>query len=376
MGDVALVRCNGYGNVRERIEKCLDLIGGFKLKGDFVLIKPNVGFPIPHANTNPAVVSALVEFFLDAGADEVIVGEGKSFSAPTSVCMKKSGMEDAVKKAGGKIRLLEKDRLIKIGVGGKRIKEVYLPETVVECDVLINVPKLKTNSFTKLTLGIKNLIGFVPMETRKKFHRTDLSQSLVDLLKVIRPDLTIIDGVVAMEGQGPALGKTVDLHALVAGMDIVAVDSVASLIAGFDPWEIDTIRIAEWEGIGKLGKIRGERVEKLKKIFKRPISAIEGMYENVNVYMGAACVGCIDPTMIAFNGLKRRGILSEIGEINVIIGKDPPLPDEGKNPVIIIGDCAKEHAEKGFFIPGCPPLMEVFDAMRRIVRYLYEKGNR
>ncbi|MDY6959774.1 MAG: DUF362 domain-containing protein, partial [Halobacteriota archaeon] len=214
------------------------------------------------------------------------------------------------------------------------------------------------------TLGIKNLMGLIGREDRTRFHRTDLPQLLVDLSRVIKPDLTIIDGVFAMEGQGPVYGNVIDLGLLIAGKDIVATDAVASYVTGFYPEEVDTTRIAAWEGIGTSNmddiKIVGSDIEVVKKPIKRPLSTLSGMYPNVDVYMGGACKGCYDPLMIIFEGLKLRGELEEMGDIKVIIGKDAPLPDSPGDKTLVIGDCAKEHMDKGLFIEGCPPILDLF----------------
>ena len=234
----------------------------------------------------------------------------------------------------------------------------------MECDTLIDIPKLKTNSFTLLSLGIKNLMGLLDRTDRKKIHRTDISQALVDTLKVIKPDLTIVDGVCAMEGQGPVFGDVIELGLLIAGRDIVATDAVSSYVSGFFPEEIDTTRIAAWEGIGTCDleriEIVGSKIEDVKKVFRRPLSTIEAVFPNVDAYVGCVCRGCYDPLMVTFDGLRLRGKLKKMGRVTVIMGKDAPIPDSFGDKTFIVGDCAKKHKDSGVFIKGCPPLDELF----------------
>ncbi|MDY6965661.1 MAG: DUF362 domain-containing protein [Halobacteriota archaeon] len=367
MPEVAIVESEGYEDVEEKVKETINLIGGrgLKLKGT-VVIKPNAGSPLPikrAANTHPSVVSAVVELVRDH-ASEVIVVERDAIAAPADVCLARSGIAEAVARSGGELRILDDDPKVRVNIDGKRLKEINLPKTLTEYDLLIDLPKLKTNSFTNLTLGIKNLMGLLDKSDRRKIHRMDISQALVDLLKVIKPDLTLIDGIQAMEGQGPVFGDVVDMGVLIAGKDIVATDAVASYVAGFYPEEIDTTRIAAWEGIGTCSiediKIVGSRIEDVRRALKRPLSTIEAMYSNVDVYMGGACKGCYDPLMVVFESFRLKGELEKVGKITVIMGRDAPIPDSFGDKTLIVGDCAEEHKEKGIFIKGCPPLLELF----------------
>ena len=365
MQKVAVVKCTGYEDIKDRIKEAIGLIGGFEPKGN-VVIKPNAGSPLSPkraANTHPAIVSAVVELVRDH-CSEVIVVESEAIAAPAKVCLEKSGIKEAVLKSGGELRILDDDPKINVKIDGKRLKEIKLPKTIVDCDTLIDIPKLKTNSFTLLSLGIKNLMGLLDRTDRNKIHRSEISQALVDVLKVTKPDLTIVDGVCAMEGQGPVFGDAIDLGLLIAGSDIVATDAVSSHVSGFFPEEVDTTRIAAWEGIGicDLEKIKvvGSKIEDVKIVFRRPLSTIEAVFPNVDAYVGCVCKGCYDPLMVTFDGLRLRGKLKKMGKVTVIMGKDAPVPDSFGDKTFIVGDCAKKHKDSGVFIGGCPPLKELF----------------
>jgi len=156
---------------------------------------------------------------------------------------------------------------------------------VVEADVLISVACMKTHSQAVLTLGMKNLIGLAPGSVygfpKNLFHQKALEKrddyfggAIVDLCKARKIDLTIIDGRVGMEGQGPHNGTTVKLDLIIVGRDPVATDSVASFIMGFDPEKVPTLRFGQERGIGTndLHKIE-VKGEKLENVFHQFICA-------------------------------------------------------------------------------------------------------
>ena len=110
---------------------------------------------------------------------------------------------------------------------GHLVKELSLPKAVVNADFIINLPKMKTSIISDLTLGIKNLFGCVMFEDRKMFHReADLAYYLCDIYKAVKPDITIVVGIVAMEGYGAHMGDPVDKVLIIGGNDIVAVDAL------------------------------------------------------------------------------------------------------------------------------------------------------
>ncbi len=138
---------------------------------------------------------------------------------------------------------------------GKLLKNVYISKIVDEADVVINLPKFKTHSLTTFTGGIKNLYGVVPDGLRRRFHRDylrpeDFCQMLVDVYSITQPELTIIDGIMAMEGEGPGSGKMRNLGLILAGKDTTAVDAVASRIIGLKPEDVLTTRYAGERGLG------------------------------------------------------------------------------------------------------------------------------
>jgi len=129
--------------------------------------------------------------------------------------------------------------------------------------VIVNLPKLKTHVETLMTGGVKNLLGCVPGAGKLIIHRMapspkDLGEALLDIYSILRPAVTIMDGVVAMDGNGPSRGNPVPVGAILASDDAVALDHVAARIIGYDPMRVPTIAPALRRG---LGENRPERIE-------------------------------------------------------------------------------------------------------------------
>jgi hypothetical protein len=248
---------------------------------------------------------------------------------------------------------------------------------------------------TLVTLGIKNLQGILTEADRYFGHRDDIDQHLVDILKVRKPDLTLVDGLIGMEGMGAGEGGTpVPMGLILSGTDPVALDSVCTRVMGIDnPFVVNTTRIAAHDGLGVADPTRievvGETVDSVKKKFQLPINYLQpidtmvtGVYPNVDVYIGGACSSC---------WLMAAGVLANIAKIkegaSLIVGADPKVPP-GKNwdlkNTFLLGDCAigcagevREIRNKitleGYdtFLYGCLPYQQ---AMIKLEDILLERG--
>ncbi len=360
--------------VKSMIKEALDFLGGVKKfirEGDRVVIKLNVTGPVvPEqlSTTDPRVVEALINLIREeAGAKEITVVDCSAFAIDTELAFLGSGIALAVQRAGGKLFALEKDEYQEVEIpGAKVLRRVRLPRTIREADVLINVPKMKTHIYTTVTLALKNQHGYLLWGDKLRFHRTDLDQKLSDLYRAVKPDLAIVDGICAMQGQGPHSAYPEDLindmNVIIAGTDCVAVDAVTSAVMGFDPLEVKTTRIAFSEGLGEadLSKIevRGKKIQEVRRVFRRPDADPRGISPYLKVYVGAACIGCL--------GLI-RGLVDAfttpyvdlLGDISFVVGKNSELPSDIRGSVYVVGDCSEEHKEKGKFFPGCPPFLDL-----------------
>ncbi|MCX7974448.1 MAG: DUF362 domain-containing protein [Candidatus Aminicenantes bacterium] len=160
----------------------------------------------------------------------------------------------------------------KIGIEGEKLETILFSREALEADVLVNLPKLKTHSFTIFTGAIKNFFGLIPHGLRLKVHREhiwneDFSKALVDIFSIRKPDLTLMDAVVAMEGEGPSSGNPRKVGLILASRDSVALDAVAGKIIGLEPFQVFTTWQAHNRGLG-IGDLRnihiyGEKLENI-----------------------------------------------------------------------------------------------------------------
>jgi uncharacterized protein (DUF362 family) len=241
-------------------------LGGMKAfvgKGDKVVIKPNIGWdrtPEMAACTNPEIVKALVELVLEAGAKRAIVIDNTTNQAKR--CYVRSGIQDAVKQAGGDMLFVDDYRVKKMALKGDWLKEWEVLLDVVEADKIINVPIAKHHSLSRLTLGGKNWLGAVG-GARNQFHQS-LDKTVVDLAAFFKPQLTVLDAYRILVRNGPQGGRISDTELkkmVIAGRDPVAVDAMGASLFPVAPNELPYLGLARERGLGEfdLGKVRLEK---------------------------------------------------------------------------------------------------------------------
>ena len=286
---VAIIRAHEYdrAQIRSALEQGLALIGGWNhliKPGDDVFVKVNhLPPPSPPERaivTHPVFVEAVLDLLKETGAAITV---GDDIRASDEDGFRISGYRAMCERAGVELVNLKQSGFVKVRCNGHRLETIYLAKAVADADVVINLPKLKTHSLTLLTGGVKNLYGTIPSGLRTRFHGDhprleDFCQVLVDIFATAKPMLTIMDGIVAMEGEGPAGGKPRTLGLILASQDAVALDAAAGRIIGLDPTEVLTTRIAHERGLG-VGDLRnievvGERIESVSlSDFSLPASA-------------------------------------------------------------------------------------------------------
>jgi uncharacterized protein (DUF362 family) len=237
----------------------LAALGGierFVKPGQQVIIKPNicVDYHPPEfaVTTNPIVVGTLVSLCLGAGAKRVRVMDtplGGTAQSAYAV----SGIEDAVKTAGGEMEIMSSFKFSKTTIPlGKDITSWNIFQDALDADVLIDVPIAKQHSLARLTLGEKNLLGLV---TDPNLIHQNLAQRVADLVSVIRPTLTVVDAVRILMAHGPTGGSLNDVkqtNTVIASHDIVSADAYAATLFGLTGAEIPYIQAAMDMGLGTL----------------------------------------------------------------------------------------------------------------------------
>ncbi|MCX6568421.1 MAG: DUF362 domain-containing protein [Candidatus Aminicenantes bacterium] len=241
-------------------------LGGMKRfvgKGDKVVIKPNIGWdrtPEMAACTNPEVVKTLVELVLDAGAKKAIVIDNTTNQAKR--CYVRSGIQEAVKQAGGDMIFVDDYRVKKMALKGAWLKDWDIVLDVIEADKIINVPIAKHHSLCRLTLGMKNWLGATG-GARNQLHQ-DIDRAVVDLSAFFKPQLTVLDAYRILVRNGPQGGRISDTElakTVVAGTDPVAVDAMGASFFNVAPRELPYLGLARERGLGEfdLGKVRIEK---------------------------------------------------------------------------------------------------------------------
>jgi uncharacterized protein (DUF362 family) len=343
--------------VSSAVRKAASLVleGENTLRGKKVVIKPNIFCPMPApVTTDPRVTAALVSYALECGASEAIVAEGRSISTAkyrktnntTRACAEVLGITKAVESAGGRMVFFEEDEFVEVPVpGGRVLKKVRVPRTVLDAEVFINNPVLKIHSLTLVTLGIKNLHGAISDEDKLFGHSyRELPAKLTDFLRVRKPDLTVIDGITGLEGDHADEGTPVEMGIIIAGRDVVAVDAVASAVMGFEPSEIDTTALAHEFGLGQgsLSAIRvaGDSIERVRRPFARPDIVLDAsMFPGLEIIAGDYCRSCQYYIRRGLDKLADAGAFSPDKKVTIILGKEPKVPDRLPGKVFMLGDC-------------------------------------
>ncbi len=246
------------GEPEALFDRGIEAMGGmrrFVKKGQTVVVKPNIGWNAPPeraANTNPRLVRRIIEHCLQAGAKEVYVFDHNCDAWRDSY--RNSGIEQAVKEAGGKIAPGHSESYFHtVAIAkGRRLREAKEHELILQSDVLINAPVLKSHGGAKLTVAMKNLMGIV--WDRGEWHSSNLHQCIADFATYRRPDLNVVDAYNVLQRHGPRGVSTADvanMRSQLLSTDLVTVDAAAAKLFGVDPDTVDYIRIAGEMGIGR-----------------------------------------------------------------------------------------------------------------------------
>lgn len=215
-----------------------------------VVIKPNLVVARPAeggATTHPEIVEGILRYLLDHGIRDITIAEGSWVGASTVKAWKTCGYEALARRYN--VRLLDTkiDRVVKKAAGPY---ELSICESIAGADYLINVPVLKGHCQTAITCCLKNLKGCIPDTEKRRFHTMGLHGPIAALAQVIRPDLHIVDGICGdlsfEEG-----GNPVESNRILLGFDPVLLDSYGAGLLGYEPDEIEHLRLARRQGVGR-----------------------------------------------------------------------------------------------------------------------------
>jgi len=260
MSDVAIISCTSYDEVEvlAAVERGVSLLGGagkFVQPGEKILLKLNwlsADPPEKCVTTHPAVFRAVATVFQRAGA-QLSYGDSPGFQPPETAAKKTGAAEVADQlgiplgdfRAGQEIHFPE----------GRQNKRFMISNAVLESDGVISLPKMKTHAFQRVTGAVKNQFGCIPGALKGEFHvkipsAYDFAKMLIDLNAFVRPRLFVMDGVIAMEGNGPRGGDPRKMNVLLFSTDPIALDATMCRLMNLDPALVLTNRAGAEQGLG------------------------------------------------------------------------------------------------------------------------------
>ena len=254
---VVLTKCSDYkpSNLSEALRKQFDLLGGlqkFVSKGDSVLLKPNFISPRSRhdaAQTDPAIIIETARLLKDFGA-KPFVGDSPAWGS-VFTCAKKLKLLDPLRKLNVPVKQLDKPKRCKINGSSVSISSV-----AIEADVIINLPKFKSHQQIVATFAVKNMFGCVCGKQKALWHfrkgkkTEDFCQLLIGIYKFMNPALTIVDGIIAMDGPGPIHGRARPLGWLIGSTDPIACEAICSKLVDINPCSLPIIKAATQIGFG------------------------------------------------------------------------------------------------------------------------------
>lgn len=390
-----VVSITKYDGTLNSLKTAIELSAGFdKLKSEnSILLKPNVVWggggtkKIPKYGfiTTSRVVEDLITLLREHGCSKISIGEGCISNGELASNTLKgygwSGLAKVAKKFDVKLIDFNKEPYNTIELNGSRVE---IASAIAETDFLIDIPVLKTHAMTKVSLGMKNLKGCLSMKSKKKFHMKDLNEMIALLNTQIKPDLTVIDGIYAMEKGPTALGRAHRMNLLIAGRDVLSCDMVGATILGIEPSTVGYIQKYA-ETVGRTLElnsidIKGESIEEVKKPLEWKLdyeehleaANISGM--SIQFPGNQFCTNCVVCADILVSAYCKDNLGVNLDSVELCFGAEVRAKKDSKK-VILIGDCAI-RANKGLdgaiMVNGCPP--KVVDSMVAVINNTLEKS--
>ena len=334
--------------------------------GESVLLKPNlhaVADPATASVSDPALIGALIDWAQACGAGDILVADGPFYgNREPERNFTDTGMAEAVESRGARWQPVNDGPWREFRDHSADWPPlVRLFEPAFTYDRLINVAVAKTHMDCLVTLGMKNLKGLLHPEDKALFHQMpDLDRALLALNQVVRPDLTIVDGTLGMEGLGPHAGSVANWGYLFAGRDTMAVDVVVAPGMGVGVEEARTLRYAVEAGLVDPGRIevRGADPATIVRRFERPYEAMLRQLPGVRLAADHACSAC---KLNLIRALCEEAAAGVTPPDRCLAAGKALVDDPG---ALLLGKCAAQANPGRAHLAGCPPRVE------RIKEYL------
>ena len=252
---IAIIKNCNMSHITEDVEKGISLTGGLKLNpADVVVIKPNlcaIKGCETGATTDPRVVEGIIRCLQEKfGINNIYIVESDGGQVLADMAFKLLGYERLAKKTNAKLLNLSKSPFsMKTFPNNVFLKKIRVPAIIESAKCFISVPKIKTHMACLITATLKNQYGCNPFPRKPIYHKR-LDDAIVDLNFAFKPNLIVVDGIVAMEGNGPVDGMPLRMNTLIVGRDPVAVDHLVTKIMGINPRKVNHLMKAEKRGLG------------------------------------------------------------------------------------------------------------------------------
>lgn len=362
---VAVVKVNN--NIEEALDRLIDFLGGLDtvvLPLQTVMIKPDWATEQSYqdgAVTHPELLKALTKKVLNYGARQVLVGDASMVGHKTTdKAINDSGLNELGLK---RVKTIDfrKSEYIDVGISNAlKFRRLSFPKEYMQSHVIINVPVMKTHNLLPVALGFKNLKSICKDEDRKRILTFGLDEGLIDVNKIALADLTIIDGIIGMEGDGPFHGTPANANVLIASTDPLAAEAIAIEIMGYGDTRMRYMELAYEAGFGEMNleniKLVGDLIDQVKRKFQNP-TFNKTVLDNgkITINQKNACSSCRFMLNQYFNRYEKE-LLAMNDEIELYMGDiDNEICGEDQCK-IGIGNCTFAHKDElSLFIEGCPP---------------------
>lgn len=378
-------------DVEVLLGRALEPLGGiarFVRPGQTVLLKPNQTLLVlwdEGSTTDPRVVAALTRMCYAAGAAKVVVGESAGGGSKTGQVMESTGVATLARWAGAEVVDFHTcpQRMVEVPQG-KVIRRLLLPEPLLEADVVINSPKLKTHNWDWISGALKNWVGIVRPDVREEHHDAQTYDEYVDLFFRVPAHLSVMDAIYRGVGNGPGANVGDFYGGILASVDPVALDAVAAQVLGFDPTSIGFIEVAKERhlGVGDPNEIAVVGVPLREAVVpgEPPAMGVDVYDANVIVGTGLTRAGTLGHFKSMGDIFQAMGVWTVIrllhGRPTILIGdaEDPLFGDHLRaGPYVVLDDAApaqyKYHPDV-YFVPGHPVLHNLEKELLKGLRIL------
>ena len=358
------------GDIDSAVRDAVELAGGFErpvAAGSRVLIKPNLYMGAPSGSglvTDARVVEAVTRLVLSYGPASVVIAEGTMAGCdgegPARVeALRRTGVFEVGRRLGVEVRDLDAGAFEEVQIpDASAIKSVRIATTVLESDVIISVPVLKTHLRTNATLSLKNMKGAMAGVENRNSHRIGVDRVIADLNTVIRPHYAIVDATVGMEGTWQIPDDSREMGLIVAGSDPVYVDVVGASLMNIDPATVMHLQLVAKQESKKAAlssvQVLGEDLATHRRSFRNAFDVFRSRFPQVSVVLGeGACSGCTAELVSALSCVEKAGAGEQMTGLTVVLGSAPAMMISDK--VVAVGDCASDTAGATLCVRGCSP---------------------